>query len=263
MTRPDVTVVVCTYNRADSLRQALRSLVVLRTEGTFTYEVLVVNNASCDHTEEVVAEVAGEACVPVRRADEPRGGVAIARNRGLAEARGEWIAFFDDDQLADPRWLLELLTLARAKGAAAAAGARTLLLPKGNHRVLPSFCRGLLGEDCGGEISDSRYGNKSAPSTGNFLIHRKVFDEVGTFNETQRGSGGEDSYLYYNMRQAGITVWYTPAAVVQHVIPAYRLQDEYFRWACLRHGWNTARLDGKERGPWAACWFSARGWGRP
>ena len=59
---------------------------------------------------------------------------------------------------------------------------------------------------------------------------------------------GEDSYLYYKMRQAGITVWYTPAAVVQHVIPAYRLQEEYFRWTCMRHGWNAARLFWRECG---------------
>ncbi|MGA2620314.1 MAG: glycosyltransferase family 2 protein [Thermoguttaceae bacterium] len=247
MTCPDVTVVVCTYNRAELLRRALGSLAVLETAGKFTYEVLVVNNGSSDSTNAVTDEVARYAPVAVRRVDEPRSGIAFSRNCGIAAARGEWIAFFDDDQLADPRWLLELLTLAREKGARSAAGARTLLLPDGKQPPLPPLCRLLLGEDCGGEVSQHRYGSKAAPNTGNFLIHRTVFDEAGTFDEALAMSG-EDSYLYYKMQQAGINVWYTPAALVQHVIPAHRLQDDYFRWTCLRHGWIMARVYWREFG---------------
>ena len=135
----------------------------------------------------------------------------------------------------------EAVDLAREKGAAAAAGARTLLLPKGNIALCRSFAACSWAKIAAGRSPKDRYGNKAAPNTGNFLLHRNVFDAVGTFDEALVMSG-EDSYLYYKMRQAGITVWYTPAAVVQHVIPAYRLQDEYFRWTCMRHGWNTARV---------------------
>ncbi len=247
MTPLDVTVVVCTYNRADSLGDALRSLIALETEGRFAYEVLVVSG-STDHTAAVVEAISRESPVPVRCVAEPRLGVPLSRNRGIAEARGEWIAFFDDDQLAEPRWLLELLTLVRVRGVRAAAGARTLLLPEGRFRPLPHFCRLLLGEDCGGAVGPDRYGRKMLPNTGNILIRRDVFAEVGGFDESLTICG-EDSWLYLNMRRAGIAVWYTPDAVVQHVIPAYRLQDDYFSWVCLRHGWNTARWYWKECGP--------------
>ena len=55
MSNFDVTVVVCSYNRADSLKDALGSLTDLQTDGRFTYEVLVINNASTDHTQDAVS----------------------------------------------------------------------------------------------------------------------------------------------------------------------------------------------------------------
>ena len=105
---PDITVVVCTHNRAESLWQALASLYALETGGRFTYEVLVIDNASPDHTQDVIAAAAGESKAPLRGVHEPQKGIVAARNRGVLEAAGKWIAFFDDDQLADSRWLLEL-----------------------------------------------------------------------------------------------------------------------------------------------------------
>src|SRR5688572_12728930 len=105
--RIDVTVVVCTFNRADMLRNALISLLKLETEAQFRFEVLVVDNNSTDHTAEVVAQLAQDASAPLRYVREVRQGHASARNRGIQEARGDWIASFDDDQLADARWLIE------------------------------------------------------------------------------------------------------------------------------------------------------------
>src|SRR2546421_689464 len=105
----DVSVVVCTYNRAALLRDALASLGVLQTDGRFRYEILVVDNASSDETPAVIEEEAARSPVPMRGVREARPGVACARNRGVQETAAPWIAFFDDDQIADPGWLAELL----------------------------------------------------------------------------------------------------------------------------------------------------------
>lgn len=112
MPSPDITVVVCTHNRAESLRSALASLYDLETGSRFTYEVLVVDNASPDHTSEVIREAAAASQAPLRGVHEPTKGIIAARNRGVLDAAGRWIAFFDDDQLADRRWLLELFAAA-------------------------------------------------------------------------------------------------------------------------------------------------------
>ena len=147
MTRPLVTVVVCTYNRAHVLQQALESLMRQETDGAFDYEVLVVNNASTDRTPEVVETACAQVAGLIRLADEPVAGIAVCRNRGITEAHGAWIAFFDDDQLADPQWLASLMDTAQRQEAHCVGGQRTLALPDGTQRALAPFCRILLTED--------------------------------------------------------------------------------------------------------------------
>eukprot|EP00913_Durusdinium_trenchii_P028315 g26543.t1 len=225
MNQQDISIIVCTYNRAEMLRGALQSLTSLRTQGEFTYEILVIDNASTDHTAEVVDEIARDSILPVRRAREDQKGVVHARNRGVAEARGEWIAFFDDDQLADEFWLASLLKAAREQDVRCVGGAVHLKLPDGVNRDLAPVCRMLLGETVGMN-SPRPYNHRVTPGTGNLMIHSSVFNEIGVFDPAfhQRG---EDTNLFLRMLDAGITGWFTPQAIVHHLIPAERLEADY------------------------------------
>jgi GT2 family glycosyltransferase len=231
MTAIDASVVVCAYNR---------------TGGRFRYEVVVVDNASTDDTADVIAQAAREWPELVHGVYEPRRGVSCARNRGVREARGPWIAFFDDDQVAEPDWLLALLSGAEAVHARCLGGAVRLLLPGEALAALPAECRTLLGESLG-RNRRCRYGRKTAPGTGNLLVHRSVFEQVGGFDESLR-EAGEDTDLYRRIRQAGIEAWYLPEAVVRHVTPPYRLTAAYLRWRFLRFGSQLARRDRHEWG---------------
>jgi glycosyltransferase involved in cell wall biosynthesis len=207
------------------LRAALESLSQLRTNGAFSYEVVVVDNASTDATDAVVAAAAKSSAVAVRGVVESKRGIAYARNRGIREARGEWIAFFDDDQLADTGWLAELRGMADAKKVRCVGGAVHLRLPAGLDRKLTPVCRMLLGESVG-MASARQYDLKVTPGTGSLLLHRSVFQEVGIFDESLNHRG-EDTDLFVRIHTAGIEAWYTPAAIVHHVIPRERLGDEY------------------------------------
>ncbi|MEX2287761.1 MAG: glycosyltransferase [Planctomycetaceae bacterium] len=224
MSNPDVSIMVCSRNRAEALAEALKSLTALETAG-FDYEIVVVDNASTDHTAEVVASTAQRSTVPVRYVREPRAGIAFARNCGVKTSRGEWIAFFDDDQWADPRWLVELLAMAKAKNVRGVGGAVLLRLPAGNNRELAPFCRTLLGETVGLN-APRRYSSTVTPGTCNLMLHRSVFEEVGLFNE-MLNTRGEDTELFIRVHARGIETWYTPAAVVFHLIPPERLTDSY------------------------------------
>lgn len=225
MTKPDVSIVVCTYNRADMLGNALESLNKLVTDASFTYEVIVVDNASSDNTC-VVADAAAAQYHQgrLRCVTEERQGVAFARNRGIQEARGEWIAFFDDDQLANPQWIHRLRQLAERRGALCVGGAVHLKLPAGNNRPLAPLCRMLLGEAV--VDVEKRYDPKFTPGTGNLMIHRTVFSQIGLFDESLN-QRGEDTDLFLRMHAAGIEAWYSPLAVVHHVITNERLDDHY------------------------------------
>lgn len=225
MKQPNVTIVLCTFNRAAMLGEALESLTALQSRGEFTYEILVVDNASTDHTSEVVAEIARNAIVPVRCVREDRKGVVHARNRGVAEAHGEWIAFFDDDQLADRHWLASLMHAAKQQDVRCVGGAVHLKLPEGVKRDLAPVCRMLLGETVGMETARP-YNHRITPGTGNLMVHASVFKEIGCFDPAfhQRG---EDTNLFLRMLEANIGSWYTPQAIVHHIIPAERLEPEY------------------------------------
>ena len=94
---PTVTVVIPTHNRKELLRYALMS--ALRQEGV-ALEVIVVDDGSSDGTAEMLAALTDRRVRVVHH--ETAQGVSAARNRGIEEARGEWIAFLDDDDLWAP-----------------------------------------------------------------------------------------------------------------------------------------------------------------
>ncbi len=246
ITPVDVTVVVGSYNRAEMLAQTIDSLIAIDTKladgGNFTYEVVVIDNASTDNTQEVIARYtqsggAGNA-ERVRGFLETEAGVTYARNRGINESAGRWIAFHDDDQKAHPRWLAQLLDLVNRRDLSIAGGAVHLVLPEDNNRILAPQCRQLLGEKVG-MLEEQPYGRKRIPGTNNLLVRRSVLDEVGIF-DTSIKDGGEDADLYRRIRIAGYEAWYTPDAIVYHLIPAPRLSNEYMRWTATRHGQHLA-----------------------
>ncbi|MEX2175327.1 MAG: glycosyltransferase [Pirellulaceae bacterium] len=234
MNQPDISIVVCTRNRAALLRGALASLYDLATEDEFSYEIVVVDNGSTDETGRAIAEAADHARHPVRGVCEPEAGIVAARNRGIREARGRWIAFFDDDQLADWHWLAELYRGAIEKNCRVVGGAVQLALPADCRRELAAPVRMLLGEAMGGDLPQ-RYGGRLTPGCGNLMIQRCVFDQIGTF-ETAIDGRGEDTDLFERMQRARIDAWYLPTAVIHHLTPPERLERDYLLNLAMRMG---------------------------
>ena len=93
----DFSIVICTRNRAQDLAATLRSLNRLQMPDGRSGEVVVVDNGSSDHTAKVIAEARAFLTLPLVAATEPECGLGAARNRGLRLARGEIIAWTDDD----------------------------------------------------------------------------------------------------------------------------------------------------------------------
>lgn len=243
---PCVTVVVPTFDRPHLLRGALDSLLRQRSHGAFRYEILVVDNASTlPGTREAVESLQQSAEPRVRYVREERGGVSHARNRGLQEASGAWVAFFDDDQVAEPEWLHELLATALEHDSPCVGGTIRLVLPDAAPSLGPA-CRRLLGEQAltGGP---SPCTGPNIPSSGNLLLARGVTDRLGPF-DTAMTAGGEDSDLVLRIRAAGYRVMAAPSAIVDHLVPPYRTQPRYLSWVARRSGAGRAYTDYKHHG---------------
>src|SRR5262245_27982400 len=110
-----VTIAIPTYNRADFLRQTLAGIAAQQFPRDH-FEVLVIDNNSRDHTRTVVEEFAGAHPAP-RHVHEEKQGLDYARNRAIAEARGEIILFGDDDILVSPDWMAQMTVPLIADGA--------------------------------------------------------------------------------------------------------------------------------------------------
>ncbi|MEY2881326.1 MAG: hypothetical protein RLZZ15_3706, partial [Verrucomicrobiota bacterium] len=233
-----VTVAIPTYNRADFLRQTLAGLAAQRFPRDH-FEVLVIDNNSTDHTRAVVAEFAATHPAP-RYVREEKQGLDHARNRAVAEARGEVIVFGDDDILVESDWLAQLSVplLADAARIVGAVGGEVVpVFPDG----LPDWVREwhaplAFRADLGPLPA------QHSPMGANLAFPKWVFEKLGLFHTAlDRAAGnyfsGGDSEMIRRVRAAGLEVWFAPAAAVRHQMPASRTT---FRYAA-RHAFDSAR----------------------
>jgi len=101
----NLSVVVCTYNRAAKLPDCLQNLLAMTVPEGVAWELICVDNNSTDNTKEVIEGFARKSTIPIRYVFEPAQGLAHARNAGLTRGRGEIVAKTDDDCIADLDWL--------------------------------------------------------------------------------------------------------------------------------------------------------------
>ncbi|GIW94744.1 MAG: hypothetical protein KatS3mg110_2785 [Pirellulaceae bacterium] len=238
-TRPLISVVIPTFNRCVWLAEAVQSVLAQETSGLFDFEVVVVDNASTDETSETIARIAACSASKVRYVYEATPGDAPARNAGVRAAAGQWIAFCDDDQLAERTWLLELYRTAVRRRAAVVGGPILLLLSDDELAWCGPHLRALMRET---QLypKSQLYRHHHVPGTGNALVYGRLFEELGGFDESFR-EGGSDVDFFERVRRAGYALWYQPAAVMRHRVPPQRLSRPFVRWDALSGGACYAR----------------------
>ena len=106
--RHHICVCICTYKRPELLKRLLSKLEEQETEGLFDYSILIVDNDSSGSARQIVKSYARQSKISINYYVEPDQSIALARNKAVANAKGEFVAFIDDDEAPTRRWLLNL-----------------------------------------------------------------------------------------------------------------------------------------------------------
>ncbi len=179
---PLVSVVIPTYNYAEYLPQAIESVL---NQTFLDFEIVVVDDGSTDDTPSVVRQFGDR----IRYVRQENRGNACARNRGMAEARGQWLCFLDADDLWEPRKLeLQLNHMLRNNVKVSCAKGRRFYESGGS-------------EDFPPDPTDANLWTRlvaSQPFTSShsgLMLHRSCFEEIGCFDESLKLSVDWDLFI--------------------------------------------------------------------
>jgi glucosyl-dolichyl phosphate glucuronosyltransferase len=254
-----VSIVIPTYNRAEYLRGTLASLSELNVPQGVDVEVLVIDNNCTDDTANVAASAARSLPFPVRHVVETQQGLCFGRNRGIAEARHEHLAYLDDEIRVSPDWLTGYLEAIDGHSADAVVGPVFPLLPADH----PDYLKGQVLE--GISSSYSRRGDHililpadtahELPGC-NFGVRKAVAVEIGRFDTTldRVGEGliaGGDFEFGRRLVRAGKRTVYHPACSIEHIMIPTKLTKEYLRRRAYATGITRRRMSGRGTQTWS------------
>jgi glucosyl-dolichyl phosphate glucuronosyltransferase len=244
------TVLICTYNRADRLREMLMSL--RDTRSIRSWDVVVVDNNSSDHTREVVESLATAYPVPLFYVFEARQGKSHALNTGVDHSCGEVLVFTDDDVLVGPEWVDASCDILDADDGMDYSGGPVRPIWGATPPAWLDQSRG----DLWGTLAILDYGiegfvfeeRKRVPLGANMAVRRRLIERIGGFHPElgRRGRsllGQEQAEFFARARNSGARGGYVPKMEVRHHVPEARLTKQYFRRWWYWKGVSRARVD--------------------
>ena len=246
----DASVIVCTYNRCESLADTLQALAQQQLDPETRWELIVVDNNSRDDTRAVVKRFAASGAVAtVRYVFEATQGLSHARNRGIKESDGEVLLFTDDDVRPEPDWMRRILDGMIAHRCHACGG---YIAPDWEVPPPPWLTErfhGFLAIRTGSTDTFRVTSRSDAPFGANMAFRRTAFKEFGVFDVAlgRKGnvlSSGEDGELFERLLSGGAMVMFFGDARVHHRVDAFRITKRYFR----RWRYDTSRNIALHRG---------------
>lgn len=207
---PAVSVVMPTYQRRDQVTKAVKAIAEQSLDQPF--EIVVVSDGSTDGTEAALAAL--DLGVPLRVFTQDNGGPASARNRGVAEAQGELIAFVDDDLVASPGMLQAHVDAHRDAGPNQVVIGPMLDPPEFDMQPWVRWEQAMLRKQYDAMDAGEYSATPRQFYTGNASLHRAHLIEAGGFDTTFRRA--EDVELAYRLDDAGLDFTYLRDAVGWH-----------------------------------------------
>ncbi len=248
-----VDVYICTYRRPQVL-EAIHSVAKQALPPHIRVRLVIADNSAEASARALVADLADKFAIAVHYLHAPGANISIARNACLDFAGCDWIAFLDDDELASPGWLANLL----AKGACADIVFGPVQAIYGD--AAPHWLRS-------GDYHSARVvyrnGRIDTGYAGNVLMRRSAVEAAGVRFDLQHGvSGGEDTMFFGKLAAAGLRLAEAPEALATEPVPDQRATLQWLARRILRSGRSHAEMvlatSGAGVSPGRACLSGAK-----
>ena len=248
--------IICTYNREQYIYESLSRLA--KNTNQTGWEIVLIDNNSTDSTAIECGRFKKDyPKVNYHYFVEKQQGLSYARNRGITEAKGEWLVFLDDDAMVEKDYIGNLQNhLVDYPEASAFGGQITPFFEEGEPDWYSKWSMGFVSAiDRGDKVHV--FPENKFPIGANMGIKREVIEKVGVFNTELGRTGnnllaGEEKDLFNRIRKAGGRILYFPNIGVKHCIPGRRTTKEFV--ALLAYGVGVSeRLRTRHIGTGAYC----------
>ena len=226
-----ICVCICTYKRPQLLRRLLGDLAGQETNGLFSYSIVVADNDHLRSAEAVVKDFAAVATnIPVKYCMQPQQNISLTRNKAIANATGDFIAFIDDDEFPAERWLLTLFQACGKYGADGVLGPvkchfdenppRWVI--KGKFYERPTYPTGF--------VIDWTKGR-----TGNVLLRKQILEDGETGFSPEFHRAGDQDFFRRMIAKGRVFIW-CDEAVAYEVVPPVRWTRTFMLKRALLRG---------------------------
>lgn len=244
----ELSIAVCTYNRADVLPKCLESLADQSTDSEL-FEVLIIDNNSTDDTKKIAEDFCGKHN-NFRYIFEEKQGLSHARNRAIIEAKGKYLAYIDDDAIADKDWGKNILAVIKTDSSMVAFGGPIYPWYK---KEKPKWFKD--------EFATHSYGKQHFQLTeqncpfglsgSNMIFKVEILNKYNGFSAEYGMNGdkiafGEESFLFNKMLKNSENIQYFPNIKISHLVSEknYSLNDAFKR--SIQNGKAIAQIRGSK-----------------
>lgn len=231
-----ISVCICTYKRPQFLKRLLKEFADQETAGLFTYSIVVVDNDRLESAKTLASNFAAASTIPIRYCVEPLQNIALARNKAIENADGDFVAFIDDDEFPTKQWLLTLFKACNEYNVDGVLGPVKSYfdekppnwLVKGNFYERPTYPTGF--------VIDYRKGR-----TGNVLLKSRILATCPQPFRPEVLVGSDQDFFRRMIEKGHVFIWCNEA-IAYEVVPPIRWKRTFMlRRALLRGQSNPTR----------------------
>ncbi|HEU5406801.1 MAG TPA: glycosyltransferase family 2 protein [Nitrospira sp.] len=227
---PHICVCICTFKRQALLKRLLEALKEQDTSHRFSFSILVVDNDRSESARSIVENFMNASMLPITYVVEPRQNIALARNKAVEHASGDFVAFIDDDEFPIKRWLRTLYETCLKFKVDGVLGpvkphfdeAPPTWVVKGKFYERPTYQTGL--------VIDWRKGR-----TGNVLLRRHVLLGYEQPFRPEFRNGEDQEFFYRAIGKGHVFVW-CDEAVAYEAVPPLRWNRKFLLKRALLRG---------------------------